>query len=254
MLYVERLEKIREYITHNKYANIVELSKLFNTSQATIRRCLKTLEDEKFVESVRGGAVLIGDGNTYERPYLIKQQMNVEEKSRIAQKACSLLQSNDSIFLDSSSTIFQMTAFLPSFKNLAVLTNDILIAGQLTQCSNLTVMVTGGILRNGYYTLTGHFAERSIEHTQVDYAFIGVDSINAKGNFMITNSEEIGTKQKASSIASKTVVLCDHEKFNKVSFLNIWEENCVDTIITGRELSDELFQKYTDLGLHITRV
>ena len=112
MLQAERLERIRDYLVANKYASIAELAEIFQTSPATIRRCLKELEQKKVVESIRGGAVLCGSGNTFEHPYSIKRRRNETEKKRIAAYAASLISANNSVYLDASSTVREMTEYL----------------------------------------------------------------------------------------------------------------------------------------------
>jgi len=49
-------------------------------------------------------------------------------------------------------------------------------------------------------------------------------------------------------------VLCDHEKFMHSSFIKLWNYSQVDTVITGRELDDEIYRKYVDMGMSIIRV
>lgn len=254
MLQIERIDKIREYVIRNKYANIAELAELFKTSQATIRRCLKELENEKLVQSVHGGAILVDNGNVYENSFQTKCKQNADEKDRIAQTACKYIQSNKSIYLDSSSTVLCMTKYINGPKNVSVSTNDVLIASELTKNPDVNVYVIGGALRKGYYTLTGYMSERDLQGIRVDYAFMGVDAISGDGNFMITNLEEIGIKKIAAKSANHVIVLCDHLKFERTSFLDLWNINDIELIITGKELSDEIFNRYSELGLKILRV
>ena len=68
MLSAERLDIIREHVIQNKYGNINELAAMLNTSAATIRRCFKQLEEEKLVESIRGGVVLASTASILEQP------------------------------------------------------------------------------------------------------------------------------------------------------------------------------------------
>lgn len=254
MLQAERLERIRNYLVANKYASISELAENFNTSPATIRRSLKKLEQEKVVEIIRGGVVLRGTGNTFERPYSIKRRQNETEKRRIANYAASLLSTNDSVYLDASSTVREMTQFLHNKQGLSVCTNDVLIAGDLSPAPNLLVMVTGGVLRQGYYSLSGYFAEQFVRCTRVDFAFMGIDAISKDNGLMLTNIEEISIKQKIGEHAGNLIIMADHEKFCHTAFLKAWDFSEVSLVITGTELSDETYREYTELGLNIKRV
>ena len=254
MLQAERLERIRDYLVVNKYASIAELAETFQTSPATIRRCLKELEQKKVVESIRGGAVLCGSGNTFEHPYSIKRRRNETEKKRIAAYAASLISANNSVYLDASSTVREMAEYLHHKQGVSVCTNDVQIAGDLSSASGLVVMVTGGVLRQGFYSLSGYFTDLFVSKTQVDYAFMGIDAISKENGLMLTNSEEVGTKQKIGEHASELIVLADHEKFEHTAFLKTWDFAEIALVITGIELPDEVFREYQELGLKIKRV
>ena len=254
MLQVERLEKIRDYLLTNKYASITELAKSLDTSPSTIRRGLKELEQKNVVELTRGGAVLLGSGNTYEQPYSIKRRKNEDEKKRIAAYAATFITENNSIYLDASSTVREICPHLRAMRNITVCTNDILIAGDLSAAQELIVIVTGGILRQGFYALTGLFSEHVVDNIQVDYAFMGIDAIDSQYGFMLTDAEEVRNKQAIVKKASKRIILCDHEKFERSAFVNVWKFPDVSMVITGQELSDEIYEKYAELGLVIHRV
>lgn len=254
MLQAERLEKISDYLATNKYASINELAETFDTSPATIRRSLKELEKKKIVESVRGGAVLRGSGNTFEHPYSIKRRRNETEKKRIATYAASLISTNSSIYLDASSTVREMADLLYDKKGVSICTNDVLIAGDLSSAKDIVVMVTGGVLRQGFYSLSGYFSDQFVSRIQVDRAFMGIDAISLTNGLMLTNDEDISVKRKVGKAAKELIILADHEKFKQDAFLKAWDYSEVSLIITGKELSDDLYQQFSDLGLNIMRV
>lgn len=254
MLQIERLEKIKEYIARNEYGDINELAKIFDVSTATIRRSLKQLENEKIIELTRGGATLVKKGNIYEHPYFVKKEIYTEEKRRIAAEAAKMIEPNESIFLDSSTTVYEMAKHLAKMNSLMVATNDIMIAEALTDAEHLTVSVIGGTLRRHYFTLTGYFAEALLKDLCFDCSFLGIDSANLKGGLMITNIEEVQIKRKIVEVSDRVVVLCDHSKFEQASFLNICGFDHIDVVITGKELNDEIARKYIDAGVNLVRV
>ena len=254
MLPVERLEKLHDYLTKHKYASIAELSDVLQASPATVRRCITALEGKKIVERTRGGVTLLGSGNTYERPYSIKRRKNEAEKKRIAEYAASLMPANASVYLDASSTVREMTSFLRNMKNVTVCTNDVQIAGDLSSAPNLIVIVTGGVMRQGYYSLSGYLTDQAVRDMRLDCAFMGIDAISENGDMMLTNLEELGTKRFIADTTPRTIVLADHEKFEHGAFLKVWSCDQISLVITGRELSDEQYERFTDLGMHIERV
>lgn len=254
MLPLERLERIKEHLVRNEFASIQSLAEMLGVSTATVRRSLKQLEHERVVNLTRGGAALARDGGSLpEHPYMLKRHMNVEEKRRIAREAMNYVEKNQSIFLDSSSTVFEMTRFLTNVPEILIATNDVLIGAELTNAEAGTVTVIGGTLRKGYYTLTGHFAEMAIHDVGVHCSFLGIDALSLDGGLMITNSEEVQIKRKVIDASSEVVVLCDHSKFEQQSFLRICDLDRVDLIITGKELNDETYRKYIDNDIKVIR-
>ena len=89
---------------------------------------------------------------------------------------------------------------------------------------------------------------------RVDYAFMGIDAVSKENGLMLTNTEEVGIKQKIGEHAGELIVLADHEKFEHMAFLETWKFHEVALVITGVELSDEIFYEYQELGLKIKRV
>jgi len=254
VLQAERLERIRDYLVANKYASINELAEVFHTSPATIRRNLKELEQKKVVENIRGGAVLSGYGNTFEHPYPIKRRRNEIEKKRIGAYAASLVSANSSIYMDASSTVREMTEALHSKQHFSVCTNDVQIAGDLSAVNNIVVMVTGGVLRQGYYSLSGYFTDQFVSSILVDYAFMGIDTISKTNGLMLTNVEDVSIKRTIGSHAKELIVLADHEKFNQSAFIKAWDFSDISLVITGVELPDDVYNEYLDFGLKIKRV
>ena len=254
MLHEERIVVLKEYMLQNRFAKINDLKDLMNVSKATVRRCLIQLENDGFLQTTRGGAVIASNGVLFEQPYYMKRDTNAAEKARIAQKACEMIGDNLSIFLDSGTTIERMCPFLSRPQNLMVATNDIQIASELKDNTNMTVTVIGGLLRKNFYTLTGMYAELILNEMRFDYAFISSDTICENGGLMITNPEEVQIKRLVAKSASKLIVLADHSKFEKTSFLSVCGLDDIDVVITDNKLDDGLYERYRELGPEIVRV
>lgn len=238
----------------NNFANIKDLAVSMEVSTATIRRTLKELEEEGIVELTHGGVVLRETGHMYEQPYMVKRQTNSEEKRRISAEACSYIKKNESIYLDSSSTVFEMTRLLSTLKSINVATNDIAIANALYTADELDVSVIGGVLRKHYFTLTGFFSELIMKNVFFDTVFMGFDAVSFKGGMTITNSEEVRIKQMAIEASNKVIALCDHTKFEKEAFLTVCGLKDIDVLITGRELDPMMHSRLLEEGVEVKLV
>lgn len=252
MLKIERLNKIEEYIRQKQTVSIEELAEAFDVSKATARRDLKYLQSERKITLTRGGAVALVKGMKHEPVYYIKRHMNSEEKGRIAKAAASMVDHGETIIIDSSTTALSMPKFLAGKKGLTIATNDLLIAAAFVEeHSDANVIVLGGTVRKGFFTLLGYFAESTLAQMRADKAFIGVDSIDLVHGCRLSNIEEAPIKRKIIESARDVIVLCTHEKFYADGFINICDVKKASKIITGVELDEEVKGKYLDAGINI---
>src|SRR5699024_4503469 len=119
----------------------------FSISSATIRRDLELLSGQNRVTLTRGGVVSNQANVVEERPYSEKLGDNQEEKKRIAQAAAAMIRPGTTILVDSGTTNRAMIPFLQEVGPVNIVTNDVVIAGELTSCRDADVTVLGGTLR-----------------------------------------------------------------------------------------------------------
>ena len=254
MLKYERLEKIEEYVNRNKYATIHELAAAFDISRATIRRDLELLNKKHRVQLTRGGVVSLNKGVSEERPYNEKVEANREEKMRIAQAARELISDGATLLIDSGTTTREVAPLLADAAGIKLVTNDVMIAAELTNARGVEVSVLGGTLRRGYFTLTGHVTENAIAQLRADLTLVGMDSVSLESGCMISNMDEVGLKQAMIHSGRRAVVLCDHTKFESEAFASVCELSQIDLIITGKELPPRVRAAFADRGVKLQLV
>ena len=74
-----RRKKLIECIEKKGIAYIVELAKTTNTSEATIRRDLKSLEEEGIIETLQGGAAKLLE---FEREKTANERMTYQKEEK----------------------------------------------------------------------------------------------------------------------------------------------------------------------------
>ena len=247
MLQVERLNRIEKLLRAENMLSATELQETLGVSRATIYRDLKYLSDCGTVKLVRGGATLPQYNNLIvdDEPYAKKIKQYQEEKERIAYRASEYVSPRMTLFLDSSTTVYKMCDHLKKIEDLHVITNDLKIAIELRGEPNVTVFVVGGQLRRTYYTTTIYNQNQCLQGISADICFFASDAININNGFMITNSEESLVKEHMLGISNKHIALCDHSKFEKTAFCSFAPIESADIIITGKELPEELQEKYS---------
>lgn len=254
MLQIERFRFIENILNEKSQVSVAELEKLLRISKATIYRDLNEMEALHMLRIVRGGVAKISSTIIQEQPYFEKLSTNVDEKKRIAAAAAKLVKPNDTIFLDTSTTVIQMCPSLSSIKRLQAITNDVRIASDLSGAPGIEVIVVGGVLRNGYYTLTGFMAMNNLKDLRFDTAFMSCDALSVESGCMLTNSEEAPIKKQIITNSTKVVLLCDHSKFDCNAFAKVCDLVQVSHIITGKELPADIYDRYIEAGIEVIRV
>ena len=156
MLKVQRLEQIQEELQKHGVLSIEALAEALHVSQSTIRRDLFELEEQgEVLKRIRGGAVRKALNTSHEPSFDVRQDMFLEEKQRIALAAKALVNENETLFLDSGTTVCELAKVLDSFHQLYIATNDLKSAMVLTQFPSIDLMVLGGSLRRDHYSLNG---------------------------------------------------------------------------------------------------
>src|SRR5690606_16306087 len=141
-----RRELIIEELRRLDEVTVTGLSARFGVSDVTIRKDLQHLEDQGYLTRVRGGAVLSGRGQL-ELRFAARQQLGLEEKRRLAGRAAKMVRPGATVFLDGSTTVFQMTRLLRHIQGLTVITNGLYAALEMSFAPEITTIVVGGILR-----------------------------------------------------------------------------------------------------------
>lgn len=254
MIQIERFDRILEIVDQRGYVSVNELEKILDVSRATIYRDLKDLNIQGKLNVTRGGVSKINQGSSFEMPYYEKKSHNTEEKIRIAKTALGFINTNQTIFMDSSTTVTEMTSFMNDYKDIQVITNDLKIASNLSGAKNMQVIIAGGILRHGFYTVSGFLTEQNLNSLRVDISFMSFDAISLDGGCMITNMEEVSIKNLGIKKARQKILLCDHSKFEKNAFASVCGLKDIDIIITGKELDENIYKEYIENEINIIRV
>lgn len=239
MLPAERLERILGYINENGFVTVNELSENFEASKPTIMRDLAKLEVQQKIYRSHGGASSIQLGTKFEPTHSVKENQEVDKKSKIALMAKQFVNPNETILLDSGSTTLMLAQQLLTMKNLTVITNDLKIAICLSENEDIDLVVLGGQKRKGVFSLIGSIPENLIVNLCVDKAFLGVDAIDLEKGLTNSNLDEMNLKKLMIDISQKTILLVDSTKFNHKAFAKIGDIELVDHIITDDQLTDE---------------
>lgn len=238
MFAIERQQEIVKIIREKKSVSVEDLSKKFFIGEATIRRDLEKLEKMGLLKRTYGGAVLL-EGLDKEIPLSVRESEQRHAKDIIGEMAASLVRDSNIIILDSSSTTLKMVPYLKGKSALTAITNGVKTAMELGELLHTKVYCTGGLLRENSLSFIGEQAKRCIDNYNVDIAFFSCRALSMEVGLSDSNEDEAILRRLMIKNSSKSVLLCDHTKFDKVSFCKIGGFERIDYLVTDIKPSEE---------------
>jgi len=155
MLAEERRFQIREVLATRRTVTASDLCDRLKVTAATIRRDLAVLEQEGVLVRSHGGAVSRMSSTNFQPSYSALLRTKSEEKRLIARAAASLVLDGDTVFLEGSTTVFELARRLIHRHRLTVVTNSPTIVCELERRSGVRVLCTGGDLQKETFYLCG---------------------------------------------------------------------------------------------------
>lgn len=234
MLTQQRRDKILEILGQNGSIEVTDISKKLGASESTIRRDIIFLSNLGKLNKVHGGATQLPHNfSQNEDTFINKSLKNVEEKTKIAKYAASLINDDDFIFIDAGSTTWLLTQFIEN-TGATFVTNGISQAKELAK-KNIKVILLGGEFKETTEAVTGIEAAVNMQKYNFSKAFIGTNGVTEKQGFTTPDNAEGIVKSVAVERSFVSYVLCDSTKFGKVSGYSFskLEASCIITAKCG---------------------
>lgn len=229
---MDREKQILEILLKEKSVTVKELSKTLFISEPSVRRDLQRLERKNLIKRTHGGAVLEDTALSKNRiPFFIREYEQSSAKVLIAEKAIHLIQDNDVVFLDASTSCYYLIPFLASKRNITVVTNGVKALSKLAEYDIHTIS-TGGVLVNSCLALVGEEAYKTIETFNANIAFFSCRGISNDGYLTDISPEENNVRKRMVKHSKKAYLLCAKEKFGKGYFHNLCHKDEIDGIIS----------------------
>lgn len=249
----ERHDKILEILHREGKIVVKDLSAKFDVTEDCIRKDLKLLEEKNLLERTYGGAVLIRKSARNEAIEM-RRTVNLPSKQIIAKKAVDIINENETIFLDISSTnILLAEELAKSNKKLTVVTNMLDIVSMLRKADrNINVICTGGVLSKDLDGFTGSMTIDIISNYKPTKCFIGSCGVNIFDKSVTTFDVEDGNTKKAIINTSKQIFLVmENSKFYIDGTFKFATLSDIDTVITegtpDREIVNLLSKTNTEI-------
>ena len=235
---IERQNKIIELLKANKSMSVRKLTEVVYASPATIRRDLDYLEKRGLIKRTFGGAI-IQESTHEESPLLIREQINVRSKRYMGEKCAEFISSNQSLFLDGSSTVYNLLPFLNDFRFLSIITNGLNLALLLSQTTNFHIILIGGSIQAKSNSTLGPLSQEGLAKLRCDLAICSCTGIDIKKGVMETSIEQSEVKREMMKNSEVKILLCDKSKFGKSYLSKTCDVQDYNIIITDDKPAQE---------------
>ena len=234
-----RTKQIYEYLKQREMCSFAELMKRFKVSSATIHRYADELSKRDAVTRVRGGLAF----NKSEAPredttaYLDRVVTNRKEKIAAARKALSAISEGDIVFLDSSTTVYELALLLreANFSHLTIVTNSISIISNFRKFPSHYVLIgLGGSYDPNLNSILGSETTAQLSHMNVTKAFVSAFGIDDK-NVTTNNERQAELLRNVLSSADKRFLIVDSTKFGRRGLYRISAKGGFDVIFTAED-------------------
>jgi DeoR family transcriptional regulator, L-fucose operon activator len=247
MLMLERRQNIVKALNEKSSLRVKELALMFSVTEETIRRDLETLQAQGRLLRSHGGALV---SESAELHYTSRETLNLEKKQILARKALEFVQPGDTVFMDSSSTIWQLARLIVDLE-LTVITNSIKVALELAPKSNIKVIAVGGSLSKNSLSFVGPLAQENLKRYHAAKFFASCDGVDLKLGFSVSSELQAQIKRQMLLCAEQSFLLMDSSKLGKMSlssWANFTEVNC---LITDHQASENTLADFKNAGLNV---
>lgn len=246
----ERHKFILDTLRKEGFVKVVDIAKKLDVTTVTVRKDLKVLEEKGLLYRTHGSASPVNP-HMADRHVKEKEKLKIKEKRLIGAYAARLIEEDDSIVINSGSTICAFAEQIEPNGRLTVVTSSIKATSILGEQAGINVVQLGGALRRSSMSVIGTPALHFLDNITCSKVFLGVDGVDLDFGVTTSNVEEAELNQAMMAVALKTIVLCDSSKFGKKGFGKICGLDKIDIVVTDEAVSASMVRLLEEQGIEV---
>jgi DeoR family transcriptional regulator of aga operon/DeoR family fructose operon transcriptional repressor len=249
----ERRDQIVAQLGQAGRVSVVELSKQFSVTPATIRTDLDALAADRLLNRTHGGALAL-DEERLELSFDSRRRLQAGQKSRIGAAAAGMVEDGEAIILDASTTALAVAIQLQERRELTVLTNGLLIALTLIDVPGITVVMPGGFVRRDSASMVGDEGHEFIERFNFQRGIFGAKGFTLEEGLTDVNAAEVSIKRDMVAHARQVVAVVDSSKWGRVGFASFASIDQLDCVITDAGAPSDMIAAVREDGVDVVVV
>lgn len=228
---IARASHILTIIGRTGRVSVNDLAEDLDVSAETIRRDLKSLDNQGEVVRVHGGAICKqyrDEGTSFNN----RANSNILDKKHLVDRVISNIYQGSVIGLDASSSSWLVAQAMPDIR-CTVVTNSINNINVLCGKKNISIISLGGHFSEKYKAFYGMIAKNTLSEMTLDlcvFSCVGFDEINGVWD---SNEYNYEIKRTFIDVSEKVILLADKSKHKKKSLLKICDFNEIDILVSN---------------------
>jgi len=245
----EREREIVRLLAEDPNVSVGHLSDSLGVSTVTVRSDLNNLAQKGVILRTRGGATPAFHPNV-----IVRQNLKVEEKNRIAQAAADLVDDGDTVMIEAGTTTALIAKYLLGKRYVNIVTNSTLILPFARINPGIHLTVVGGEFRPATESLVGPVAMAELERFHVRLSFVGTDGFSLEGGLTTHLVEGAEVVRKMAERSDEIVLVADSTKHGRIGFVHVLPVSRLSRLVTDTGLPAEAVAALGDAGIQVSRV
>jgi DeoR/GlpR family transcriptional regulator of sugar metabolism len=230
---------IKQINLHNKVLSS-DLSLKLNVSEDTVRRDLNELAESGQILKVHGGAL----SKSFHYPFSQSEVYAKESKKEIARKVIDLLKDGMSILVGGGTTMIEVARMIPDTLRCTFFTVSPLVALELAERPNISVILLGGQLSKNSHIMIGAQVVNQLSEIKVDLCILGTNSLSVEDGLTDSDWEVVQVKKAMIRSAKKTAIMSIAEKLGSDQNMKVCDLNSIHYLVTDLNPNDASLREY----------
>ena len=212
---------------------------------------MAALEQDGVLVRSHGGAVSRMSSTNFQPSYETLSHSHSSEKHAIARAAEHLVLDGETVFLEGSTTVYELARGLNQRNRLTVVTNSPTIVCQLQRSSGVTVLCTGGDLQKDTFYFSGEWAQRALSEIRLGQSNFGSER-DRYFVWSLDREPRRGTDQEDDHESCEDrIALADHSKFGTQSFAYVGPVADIDVLVTDSGTDPKYIKGLREAGVEV---
>ena len=244
----ERRQAIMERLRRDGRVLAGELAAEMSVSEDMIRRDLRELSAAGLCQRIYGGALLSAPTAG---PLSQRSQRIPERKRTLAERALSLIEPGQVVFMDSGSTNLAIASVMPPEVELTVVTNAPAIASALAEHPHVTLLLLGGRVLSGNGAAVGTSTVRDIGRIRADLCLLGACGLDPEAGVTAFDADEAEVKRAFVDASTDVAVAATNDKLGTAAPFIVAPADRISHLVVEADAPHARVARFEDLGIEV---